>query len=100
MNPLLESQAAFTRRALFAKSAMGLGAVALNSLLTPDGFALAADPAAPKLPHFAPKAKRVIYLLQNGAPSHVDLYDYKPKLQEWRGQQIPDSVQGGQRLST
>jgi hypothetical protein len=89
-----------TRRALFAKSAMGLGGAALGSLLTRDGLALAPDALAPKLPHFAPKAKRVIYLLQNGAPSHVDLFDYKPKLKEWHGRQIPDEVVGGKRFST
>jgi hypothetical protein len=89
-----------TRRALFAKSAMGLGGAALGSLLGNDGLALPADTAAPKLPHYKPKAKRVIYLLQNGAPSHVDLFDYKPKLKEWHGRQIPDEVAGGKRFST
>ncbi len=54
----------------------------------------------PGVPHFAPKAKRVIYLFQNGAPSHVDLFDYKPKLKEWHGRQIPDEVVGGRRFST
>ncbi len=100
MTPPLEHQALLTRRALFAKTAMGLGGAALGSLLTRDGLALPADPAAPPLPHFAPKAKRVIYLLQNGAPSHVDLFDYKPKLKEWHGKQIPDEVAGGKRFST
>ncbi|MEQ1861074.1 MAG: DUF1501 domain-containing protein [Chthoniobacteraceae bacterium] len=100
MSPFLEHQSTLTRRALFAKSAMGLGGAALGALLTRDGFALPADPAAPRLPHFAPKAKRVIYLLQNGAPSHVDLFDYKPKLKEWHGKQIPDEVVGGKRFST
>jgi hypothetical protein len=51
-------------------------------------------------PHFAPRAKRVIYLFQNGAPTHVDLFDYKPMLTKWRGKQIPDSVVGGKRFST
>ena len=54
----------------------------------------------PELPHFAPKAKRVIYLLQNGAPPHVDMFDYKPGLEKLRGQEIPDSVHKNQRLST
>jgi hypothetical protein len=90
MNPLDYHQLLLTRRALFAKTSMGLGGAALGSLLTREGFALPPDPAAPPLPHFAPKAKRVIYLLQNGAPSHVDLFDYKPKLKEWHGKQIPD----------
>ncbi|GAB5405961.1 MAG: DUF1501 domain-containing protein [Aureliella sp.] len=52
------------------------------------------------LPHFAPRAKRVIYLLQNGAPSHVDLFDHKPMLTKMHGEQIPDSVVGGARFST
>jgi hypothetical protein len=52
------------------------------------------------LPHFAPKAKRVIYLFQNGAPSHVDLFDYKPKLKAWHGKEIPPEILGNKRLST
>ena len=54
----------------------------------------------PSLPNFAPKAKRVIYLLQNGAPTHVDLFDYKPRLRAEMGKEIPESVTGGQRLTT
>lgn len=79
---------------------MGLGSLALTSLFTRDGMAVSPDKLAPALPHFAPKAKRVIYLLQNGAPSHVDTFDYKPKLKEWHGKQIPDEVVGGRRFST
>src|SRR3954447_23438759 len=52
------------------------------------------------LPHFAPKAKRVIYLFQNGAPTHVDLFDYKPELTKRKGEQIPDSIVKGARFST
>ena len=89
-----------TRRALFGRAAHGLGAVALGSLLRKDGFATVPDALAPVLPHFAPKAKRVIYLLQNGAPAHVELFDYKPKLREWHGRQIPDAIVGGRRFST
>jgi len=89
-----------TRRALLGRGAMGLGGMALGSLLTRDGFALPPDRAAPALPHFAPKAKRIIYLLQNGAPAHVELFDYKPRLKEWHGRQIPDEVVGGRRFST
>jgi len=86
-----------TRRALFGEGAAGLGGLALASLL---GESAAAAPARPTFPNHAPKAKRIIYLLQNGAPTHVDLFDYKPKLKEMMGQEIPPSVQGGQRLST
>ena len=50
-------------------------------------------------PHFAPKAKRVIYLFQSGAPSHLDLFDYKPMLNKMNGQELPDSVRQGQRLT-
>jgi hypothetical protein len=99
-SPVEQHRLMLTRRALFGKGAAGLGAAALGSLLTREGFALPPDKAAPVLPHFAPKAKRVIYLLQNGAPSHVDLFDYKPALSEWHGTQIPDSVVGGKRFST
>src|SRR5688572_3245307 len=101
MDPRLEQSLLVNRRQFFGSSALGLGTAALASLLGRD------LPAAETgvrglngLPHFAPKAKRVIYLLQNGAPSHVDLFDYKPKLREWMGREIPPEVQGGQRLST
>ena len=100
MSPQDTSRLLLTRRALFGKSAMGLGSVALGSLFEKEAFALTPDRLAPVLPHFAPKAKRVIYMLQNGAPSHVDLFDYKPKLREWHGRQIPDEVAGGKRFST
>jgi hypothetical protein len=69
---------------------------ALASLLAKDAEA---SPALTGLPHFAPKAKRVIYLFQHGAPSQLDLFDYKPKLQESRGVDLPDSVRKGQRLT-
>jgi hypothetical protein len=102
MNPLHEHQAVLTRRQLFGRSALGLGIPALATLLHQDGRG--DEPrrigGLPSLPHFAPKAKRVIYLLQNGAPTHVDLYDYKPMLARWRGRQIPDSILGGRRFST
>ena len=90
-----------TRRALFGQGAAGLGGLALGSLMTRQGFAIQPpDPQAPALPHFFGKAKRVIYLLQNGAPSHVDLFDHKPMLKKMHGTQIPDSIVGGRRFST
>src|SRR5438552_18235917 len=104
MNPLLEHQAFLTRRQFFGCSALGLGTAALASLFDREGLsATAPSPIAPApvpkssaglpdLPHFAPKARRVIYLFQNGAPSHLDLFDYKPRLKEWHGKQIPDEV--------
>ncbi len=84
-----------TRRHFFGRSAHGLGIAALASLL---GEEL---PAAglPGLPHFAPRAKRVVYLFQSGAPSQLDTFDYKPGLQKLRGQDLPDSVRQGQRLT-
>src|SRR5918999_763645 len=83
MNPLTAHHAALTRRHFFGRSATGIGTAALAGL-----------------PHYAAKAKRVIYLFQNGAPSHVDLFDYKPELTKRKGQQIPDSVVKGARFST
>jgi len=107
MTPDIERSALYTRRQFFSRSAGGVGTAALASLLMQDGaLAGAVSPDTPRiggmpnLPHFAPKAKRVIYLFQNGGPTHVDLFDYKPKLTEYRGQQIPDEVQKGKRLST
>ena len=90
-----------TRRQLFSRSSVGLGTAALASLLNSDASGqLTQSGGLADLPHFAPKAKRVIYMLQNAAPSHVDLFDYKPKIQEWHGKQIPESVQQGKRFST
>ena len=105
MDPLTEGHALFTRRQFFGRSALGLGTAALSSLLSRDGLFAAPPsrrgvPGLPELPHFAPKAKRVIYLFQNGAPSHVDLFDCKPALKQWHGRQIPDAVVGGKRFST
>src|SRR3954452_4275738 len=105
MDPLAEHRLLLTRRQFFGRSAVGvgLGNAALASLLADDLHAAETGPAAgglPGLPHFAPKAKRVIYLLQGGAPSHVDLFDYKPELAKRRGQELPASVHRGQRLTT
>lgn len=85
-----------TRRHFFAKTGTGIGLAALANLL--GGEARAAG-GLDGLPHFAPKAKRVIYLFQHGAPSQLDLFDYKPKLAKVRGQDLPESVRMGQRLT-
>jgi hypothetical protein len=79
---------------------MGLGGIALAELMAGSARA-AGEPAGGVLGgyHFAPRAKRVIYLFQSGGPSHLDLYDYKPLLNKMHGQQLPDSVRGGQRLT-
>ena len=94
--PCQPHQARLSRRALLGQAASGLGAAGLGALLARTGRA---DEAALG-PHFTPRAKRVIYLFQNGAPSHVDLFDHKPKLRELEGVQIPDSVVGERRFST
>src|SRR5438105_3810120 len=101
MTPELQRRADLTRRQFFGRSALGVGTAALASLLSRETASGAATSNGLKgLPHFAAKAKRVIYLFQNGAPSHVDLFDYKPRLAAWRGRQIPAEIQGGRRLST
>lgn len=101
MNPLQENRLHTTRREFFGRSAMGIGTAALASLLTRDGYADASPLGGlSAVPHFAPKAKRVIYLFQNGAPTHVDLFDYKPKLAELHGQPLPEGYAEGKRFST
>src|SRR4051812_35115645 len=101
MHPLLENQLRLTRRQFFGQTGVGIGTAALATLLGNDLRSSAAtDGPLPGLPHFAPKAKRVIYLLQGGAPSHVDLFDYKPQMTKRRGEELPPSVQMGQRLTT
>ena len=97
VDPDVELRADLTRRALLRDASLGLGGLALGGLL---GREASAQEALPALPHFAPKAKRVIYLFQNGAPSHVDLFDWKPILRQRHGEPIPDSVAGGKRFST
>src|SRR3954465_8238776 len=106
MDPLLERQLLQNRRQFFGRA--GLGAVALASLLgeLPGAAgadearrAEAADGGLPGLPHFKPKAKRVIYLFQSGAPSQMDLFDHKPKLHDLRATDLPDSIRMGQRLT-
>jgi len=80
--------------------ATGLGAAALATLLGRDAAAeTAAAGGLPGLPHFAPQAKRAIFLFQSGAPSQLDLFDYKPRLADLRGSELPDSVRQGQRLT-
>src|ERR1043165_690881 len=87
---------ALTRRHFFSLSSKGLGIAALASLLSEDAKASA---GLEGLPHFPPKAKRVIYLFQHGAPSQLDLFDSKPNLAKLRGTDLPDSIRKGQRLT-
>jgi len=100
-NEFLEHRLYITRRHFLAKAGLGLGGVALGSLLVPDLFSGSSDEASLPLgiPHFAPKAKRIIYLFQNGAPSQLESFDYKPMLNQMAGQELPASIRMGQRLT-
>jgi hypothetical protein len=85
----LESPLAITRRAFFGRTATGVGSLALSSMLNGE-----------TLLHFAPKAKRIIYLFMQGGPSQLDLFDPKPGLAKRHGEEIPDSIRMGQRITT
>jgi uncharacterized protein (DUF1501 family) len=101
-----EMAVAETRRRFFARGAQGIGALAIASLLGPNARAASgrapekAIGALPGLPHFAPKAKRCIYLHLVGAPPQMETFDYKPGMQEWFDKDLPDSIRQGQRLTT
>ena len=103
MDPRFEAQLLLTRRHFFSRTSAGIGVAALASLMSRD--LRAADQTGqsngglPDLPHFPPKAKRVIYLFQSGGPSQMELFDYKPRLKEFAGTDLPDSVRMGQRLT-
>ncbi len=110
MIPLREHQLLLTRRHFFGRTATGIGAAALASLLNPALFAAAPDakasiprggirPGILPQPHFAPKARRIIYLVMSGGPSHIDLFDYKPKLKDLNGTELPAEVRMGQRVT-
>ena len=88
-----------TRRHFFARSSTGLGVAALASLLDPKLFASPDTGGLPGVPHFAPKATRVIFLHQSGGPSQMDLFDYKQKLVKLGGTELPESVRKGQRIT-
>lgn len=99
---IFEYRLNINRRRFLSQLSMGVGSVALGSLLMPDllkGTGSTDADMVPGLRDFAPKAKRVIYLFQNGAPSQIETFDYKPKLKEMFGQELPESVRGGQRLT-
>ncbi len=102
MHPLEQQTMFLTRRHLLGRTAGGLGAAALASLLRRDAVAAPRETkggASQSLPHFAPRAKRVIYLFQSGGPSHLELLDYKPQLRQRHKSELPDSVRRGQRLT-
>jgi hypothetical protein len=100
MSPFIPQSTPVARRHFLHDCGVGLGKIALAGLLT-DAFSArgAIDPLALKQPHFAPKAKRVIHLFMAGAPSHLDLFDYKPALAKLEGKPLPPSVIGGQRYA-
>jgi len=106
MEPLREFYRRQTRRTFFGNAGLALGRIALAGMMAPDvlraGMTASsrAHPALPGLPHFAPKARRIIYLFMNGAPSQIDLWDYKPKLADLYNTDLPDSIRNGQRLTT
>ena len=101
MNPVDDRKQQLTRRSFLSLSSTCLGAAALNSLLAEDSFAQSGQAfgGLTGLPHFAAKAKRVIYLFQSGGPSQHELWDYKPKLKDLVGEELPPSVRGNQRVT-
>ena len=113
MDPRIEQRLLQARRQFLGQSGVSVGMAALASLVGSDvrsetgltgvdssDAVSAGQRGLAGLPHFAPQAKRVIYLMQSGAPSHVDLFDYKPGLDKRRGEELPESVTKGQRLTT
>src|SRR5207253_10873352 len=102
MNPPSDLKPALPRRYFFQQGSHALGWAALSSLMG-NGQASGAESAPQQrkgLPHFAGKAKHVIYLHMVGGPSQMDLFDYKPIMQEWYDKDLPDSIRMGQRLTT
>ena len=102
MNPLpFDPHTHLARRAFLGRTGVGLGALALNSLLSPAKFAAGADRwrGVVNPLHHAAKCKRVIYLYQAGGPSHLETFDYKPKLKEMHGQPMPESFTKGQQIA-
>src|SRR5262249_60512142 len=99
MNPNPQLAAILSRRHFLTQSACGLGVAALAALLSEDAAAAEATGGLADFPQFTPKAKRVIYLFQSGAPSQIDLFDYKPRLKEFHASELADSVSMGRRLS-
>ncbi len=103
MDPYTEYSLNLNRRHFLSKLSLGLGSLALGSLLSCSSKSIA-RPQLSKTgildaPHFAPRAKRIIYLFQSGGPSQLDLFDYKPMLTKMHGQELPESVRKGQRLT-
>ncbi len=107
MDPLREAELLMTRRQMFGRTALGIGTAALSRLIGLGGLGGIAtmaeafgDQRAKAFQAIAPKAKRVIYLFMSGGPSQLDLWDYKPKLQEHYNADLPDEIRRGQRITT
>lgn len=109
MNPAFEYHQNQNRRQFFAGAGLKVGGLALATLLGQERRSYAnvdshssamVHPPLPGFPHFAPKAKRLIYLHMNGAPSQLDLFDFKPGLKDYFNKELPDSVRNGQRITT
>jgi len=106
MNPVLAQQLALTRRRFFAAAGLSMAPAALALMNASAARPAAAaevprmQPPLPGFPHFAPKAKSIIYLHMNGGPAQVDLWDYKPKLDEYFDKELPDTIRRGQRITT
>ena len=104
MEDFFNKQFSKSRRNFLRKSSLGFGSIALSSMLSPS-LGIAKNFSSPNisstnsLPHFIPKAKRVIYLFQSGGPSQIETYDYKPLLEKWHGNEIPQSLKETQRNS-
>lgn len=102
MEPLCEHDLLLNRRQFFGRSSAGIGVAALSSLLSATARAKPqgqGEAILDGLPHFAPRAKRVIYLFQSGGPSQLDLFEHKPRMHELHGTELPDSIRMGQRLT-
>ena len=107
MDPATEYHQFQSRRRFFQGAGLKVGGIALAQLLGKENRAAAKPapdgdihPALPGLPHFAPKAKNLIYLHMNGAPAQQDLFDYKPQMEKFFDKELPDSVRNGQRITT
>jgi len=100
MHPMEEAQLKMTRRHFFQSAGVNIGSIALASLLSRDGWAAPRnDGATQQGPHFAPKAKNIIFLLQAGAPSQLELFDYKPALRKYHGKPVPEELIKGERFA-
>src|SRR5210317_1366050 len=93
-----DSFSSLSRRTFLHQSGVNLGAIALGGLLGRESSAASA--LQDEISHFAPRAKRVIFLTQSGGPSQLELFDHKPSLKKWAGKELPDSIRQGQRLTT